>query len=217
MAQIFPKWTNNIQTYIASGAVFIAVAVVSFFWYYGSPWYTVVGYRPVQPVPYSHKLHAGDLGLDCRYCHNLAEKSASANVPPTQTCMNCHSIILTESEKLLPVRESWGTKKPIEWVRVHKVADYCYFNHSAHLYAGVGCADCHGNIAEMEVVMQVKPLSMGWCLECHRNPEMHLRPHVELTNMYWVPPDKEEQMKFAEQVIKEKAIAPPQDCSGCHR
>jgi len=217
LAQIFPKWTNQVQTYIAFGVFFLTVVVVGFFWYYGSPWYTDVGYRPTQPVPYSHKLHAGDLGIDCRYCHSLAEKSAHANVPPTQTCINCHKLILTESEKLLPVRESSAEKKPIEWVRVHKVADYCYFDHSAHLHAGVGCYSCHGNVAEMEIVQQLQPLSMSWCLDCHRDPDMHLRPRGELTNMFWTPPAKDEQLKFAGQVKKEKNTDPPEDCSGCHR
>ena len=189
--------------------------MVGFFWYYGSPWYTDVGYRPRQPVAYSHKLHAGDLGIDCRYCHNSIELSAHANVPPTQTCMNCHTLILPESERLLPVHESWGKKQPLDWVRVHKVREYCYFDHSAHLRAGIGCPSCHGNVAEMIVVMQVQPLSMGWCLDCHRNPDMHLRPRTELTNMKWTPPS--DQRQFAERIKKEKKTNPPVDCSGCHR
>ncbi|PJA26858.1 MAG: cytochrome C [candidate division Zixibacteria bacterium CG_4_9_14_3_um_filter_46_8] len=189
--------------------------MTGFFWYYGSPKYTDVGYRPIQPVPYSHKLHAGDLGIDCRYCHISVEVSPVANVPPTQICMNCHKIILPQSEKLLPVRESWATGLPMKWVRVHNLPDYVYFDHSMHLYAGVGCASCHGNVAEMEVVMQVEPLSMSWCLKCHRNPDQYLRPANQVTNMKWVPsPD---QMEFANRVRAEKGINPPVDCSGCHR
>jgi hypothetical protein len=215
VAQIFPEWTNKIQTYAAIVGVAVIVGAIGFFWYYGSPEYTDVGYRPKQPLPYSHKLHAGDLGLDCRYCHSTVEKSPHANVPPTQTCMNCHTLILQESEKLLPVRESWSEKIPIKWVRVHKLPEYAYFNHSAHLAAGVGCVSCHGNVAEMVEVMQVEPLSMGWCLDCHRNPGPHLRPREELTNMKWTPPDDHEE--FARRVIEEKDISPPEDCSGCHR
>lgn len=215
MAQIFPEWTNKLPTLIALITALIVVAIVGFFWYFGSPQYTDVGYRPKQPVPYSHKLHAGDLGLDCRYCHSTAEKSAHANIPPTQTCMNCHKLILPESEKLLPVRESWSTKKPIEWVRVHKVADYAYFDHSAHLNAGIGCASCHGNVAQMIEVTQVEPLSMGWCLDCHRDPAGHLRPREELANMQWVPPA--DHADFTKRVMEEKKINPPLDCSGCHR
>jgi hypothetical protein len=216
LAQLFPKWTNNIQTYLAVGTAFMAVAAVAFVWYYFSPWYTDVGYRPSQPVPYSHKLHADDLGIDCRYCHHSVEKSPHANVPPTQTCMNCHKLILPESERLLLVRESWGNKLPLRWVRVHKIADYAYFDHSRHLHAGIGCADCHGNVAQMEIVMQKKPLSMSWCLECHRNPDRYLRPREELTNMSWQPPP--DQADYARRVKIEKEIKPPvTDCSGCHR
>jgi hypothetical protein len=129
--------------------------------------------------------------------------------------MNCHKLILPESEKLLPVRESYATGKPIEWIRVHHIPDFAYFNHSAHLRAGVGCASCHGNVAQMEVVQQVQPLSMGWCLDCHRNPDMHLRPHDQITNMEWTPP--EDQMSFAKRIKEELQIKPPVDCSGCHR
>jgi hypothetical protein len=215
LAQIFPKWTNKLPVAIGIGGVILAIVLVWGVWYYFSPKYTDVGYRPVQPVPYSHKLHAGDLGIDCRYCHTTVEVSAWANVPPTQTCMNCHKLILPESEKLLPVRESYATGRPIEWVRVHHIPDFAYFNHSAHLRAGVGCASCHGNIAQMEVVQQVQPLSMGWCLDCHRNPDMHLRPHDQITNMEWTPP--EDQMSFAKRIKEELQIKPPVDCSGCHR
>jgi hypothetical protein len=189
--------------------------VIGFFWYYGSPKYTDVGYRPIQPVAYSHKLHAGDLGLDCRYCHSNVERSPVANVPPTQTCMNCHKLILPQSERLLKVRESWSTGQPIPWVRVHELPDYAYFNHSAHLNAGVGCANCHGNVAQMELVTQSQPLSMSWCLDCHRNPDMNLRPPDQVTNMTWTPPG--DQLEFARRAIAEKHINPPTDCSGYHR
>ena len=215
MAQIFPKWSNKIPVYAVLLIVFGSIGIIALIWYYASPEYTDVGYRPEQPVPYSHKMHAGDLGMDCRYCHSAVEQSARANVPPTQTCMNCHTLVLTDSKKLLPVRESWTSGKPIKWVRVHKLADYVYFDHSAHLSAGIGCASCHGNVAQMEKVMQVKPLSMGWCLSCHRNPDEHLRPVSEITNMDWTAPDN--QMEIAAKIKKEKNIAPPVDCSGCHR
>jgi hypothetical protein len=215
LAQLFPKWTNHLPTIGAAAAAFLGVAVVAFVWYYFSPSYTDVGYRPEQPIDYSHKLHAGDLGIDCRYCHNNVEVSPHANVPPTQTCMNCHKLIATESQKLLPIRESWANDIPIGWIRAHKVADYAYFNHRAHLEAGIGCADCHGNIAQMKIVKQAEPLSMSWCLDCHRHPDNFLRPRDQLTNMEWTPP--ENQTEFAEQVKREKKIDPPTDCSGCHR
>lgn len=215
MSQIFPKWMNAVPLVLALGAVLLLSGVTGFFWYFGSPDYTDVGYRPVQPVAYSHKLHAGDLGMDCRYCHSNVEVSQEANIPPTQTCMNCHTLVKPESEKLAPVRESWLTGKPLAWVRVHKLPEYAYFSHVPHLRAGVGCESCHGNIAEMEVVMQTQPLSMGWCLDCHRNPDKYLRPTTEITTMGWQPP--EDQLVFAAKVKKEKNIAPPEECSACHR
>ncbi len=217
MAQIFPKWANEIPKFVIAGVLTTAVAVTFGFWYFGSPKYLEVGYRPKQPVPYSHKLHAGDLGMDCRYCHIGVEKSAHASLPATSTCMNCHTQVAAKSEKLLPVRESYATNKPIQWVKVHKVPDFAYFNHSTHVNAGVGCKSCHGNVAQMDErgVMQVEPLSMGWCLDCHRNPEPHLRPKSEITNMDWVMPAN--QKEFAAKLIAEKKINPPVDCGACHR
>ncbi len=215
MAQIFPKWTNHLPTIAAVAVTFVAIGTIGFVWYYFSPKYTDVGFRPVQPVPYSHKLHAGDLGIDCRYCHSNVENSSYANIPSTQTCMNCHRLILPESEKLLPVRESHKIGIPIEWVRVHMLPDYAYFDHSAHLRAGVGCVSCHGRVDQMEEVAQKEPLSMSWCLDCHRDPKMNLRPVSEVTNMNWTPP--EDQLEQAEKQIKELKIDPPVDCSGCHR
>jgi hypothetical protein len=215
LAQIFPEWTNKLPAYAAIGIFIIILSAVGFFWYYGSPWYTEVGYRPAQPVKFSHNLHASDLGLDCRYCHYTVEISPVANVPPTQVCMNCHNIVGTESERLLPVRESWASGIPIKWIRVHQSPDFVYFDHSAHITAGVGCASCHGNVASMELVEQKLPHSMGWCLDCHRNPDPHLRPRDEITNMNWIPPA--DQRNFAEKARTEKNIAPPEDCSGCHR
>jgi len=215
LAQIFPEWTNRLPTYLAVGVILGILSVIGIVWYYFSPRYTDVGYQPKQPVAYSHKLHPGDLGMDCRYCHTDVEYSPVANVPPTQTCMNCHKIIKADSEKLAPVRQSWTTGVPIRWVRVHELPDFVYFNHAAHLRAGVGCPSCHGNVAEMEIVTQKQPLSMSWCLDCHRNPDMHLRPSGDVTNMYWVP--SENQLEIAARLKKEKEINPPTDCSGCHR
>ncbi len=206
---------NRLPGYVLLAVAGAALGVIGLLWMYGSPRHTDVGYRPKQPLPYSHKLHAGDLGIDCRYCHTAVEVSAHATVPPTQTCMNCHKLILTSSQKLLPVRESWATGTPIAWVRVHKTPDYCYFNHSAHLRAGVGCSTCHGNVAQMDVVRQVQPLSMSWCLDCHRNPEPYLRAAGDVISMTWSAPAN--QMELAGRWRKEKNINPPVDCSGCHR
>lgn len=215
MSQIFPQWTNKLPALLLVVVVVLGVSVVGFLWYYGSPKYTDVNYRPKQPVPFSHKMHAGDLGMDCRYCHNFIEKSAVANIPPTQTCMNCHTLVLPQSQPLLPVRESMATGKPIHWVNVHMLPQYAYFDHSIHLNAGVGCISCHGNVRQMAEVEQVEPLSMSWCLDCHRDPKPFLRPTSEITNMEYVAPA--DQNQFAQRMIDEKHLDPPTDCSGCHR
>jgi hypothetical protein len=215
LAQLFSPRANAVPRRLLAGLGLLLVALVAIIWYYFSPWYTDVGYAPVQPVPYSHKQHAGDIGMDCRYCHTGVEKSAVAMVPPTQTCMNCHILVKPTSKKLVALKESWDRKLPMEWVRVHKLPDYAYFDHSAHLRAGVGCESCHGNVAAMEVVTQKQPLSMTWCLDCHRNPAPHLRPQSELTTMGWKAPA--DQAAFAARVIKELSLRPPTNCSGCHR
>ena len=191
-------------------------SVVFFFSYFGSPKFTDVGYRPDQPVDYSHKLHAGELGMDCRYCHTSVEKSQEAIIPPTQTCMNCHNIVGTDEEKLALVRESWETGNPIEWVRVHMLPDYAYFDHSVHVNSKIGCASCHGRVDQMEKVMQVEPLSMSWCLDCHRDPAKHIRPdNVSVTQMDWVASDEHEEKM--NEYIKIHKISPPEDCTACHR
>ncbi len=216
MAQIFPKWANKVPLY-AVIIIGIKVTVITFvIWYYFSPKFTDAGYRPIQPIAFSHKLHAGDLKIDCRYCHSNVEISPNANVPPVQTCMNCHKIVRLDSPKLEPVRESFKNNTPIEWVRVHNLPDYVYFNHSAHLNAGVGCQSCHGNITEMEVVQQKEPLSMSWCLDCHRNPDNQIRPKDKVTNFSWKPDS--EHASFVTDFKNKHHINPPTtDCFGCHR
>jgi hypothetical protein len=181
-----------------------------------------VGYSPVQPVPYSHALHAGKLGIDCRYCHTTVEKASFAAIPPTETCMNCHTNIRTQSDKLAPIRESWATGKPMEWIKIHDLPQYVYFSHQAHVNHGVGCIECHGRIDQMEQVYQAKPLSMSWCLDCHRDPGPHLRPKgASVTDMGWAPPaDPAEAAKLAADCLYQYSIhdkAYMQSCSTCHR
>lgn len=183
-----------------------------------TPYATDVGYQPKQPVPYSHALHAGQMGMDCRYCHTTVEKSAHASIPPTATCMNCHAIVFPESDKLRPVREAWRTGEPVEWVRIHDLPDYAYFNHSAHVNRGVGCVSCHGRIDRMEVVYQEKPLSMNWCLDCHRQPENYLRPLDKITDMNWSAADEgKDQLTVGREIKNKYNINPSTDCSTCHR
>jgi len=213
---LFPAWTNKIATAALTGILVMGGVVTFVVWYYFSPKHTDVGYQPVQPVPYSHKLHAGDLGIDCRYCHTNVEKSAHATVPPTQTCMNCHVTIKKDSAALLPVRESFAKNIPVEWVKVHKIPDFAYFDHSRHVVRGVGCVECHGRVDQMEVVRQVQPLSMSWCLDCHRDPAPHLRPKEEsVTQMDWKAPS--DAASFGQDLVQKYNIHPPTDCSGCHR
>lgn len=192
----------------------LAIGVV---WYYFTPKYTRVGYSPEQPVLFSHELHAGKLGMSCLYCHTNIENSPHANVPSTQTCMSCHTQIKANSPLLSPVRESWSSGDPVAWKRIHKVPDYAYFNHALHINRGVGCVSCHGQVNEMKVVYEAKPLSMGWCLECHLKPENHVRPAEEALNMNWKPPSDKSQAEVGRQLIEQFQIKPGQNCQGCHR
>jgi hypothetical protein len=211
----FPRWTNHLFYLIPAGALGGVVYVTVLIWFGFSPKTLAVGYAPEQPVPFSHALHAGQLGLDCRYCHNTVESMAHAAVPPAATCMNCHEKIFNDSPKLEPVRASYTTGEALKWVKVHDLADYAYFDHSAHVNRGIGCVSCHGRIDQMEVVTQSQPLSMGWCLDCHRNPEPHLRPLSEITNMTWTAPlDAAQTAALA--AVTEKAD-PQESCSTCHR
>lgn len=230
MRFVFPRWTNLIPTIAAAGAPVVLAGAIGFVWYWFSPSYTDVGYQPEQPVPFSHKLHAGSLGMDCRYCHNTVERAARAAIPPTETCMNCHRIVKQDSPKLEVVRNSAETGEPIPWVRVHQLPDYAYFDHSIHLAASVGCVSCHGRVDQMEKVTLSQSLSMGWCLECHRDPSPHLRPQKEITNMTYVAsangksPNGKQASSNGKQVHgripssdHSRSLAPPEHCSGCHR
>lgn len=215
LAQIFPEWTNHIPRIALPAGVLVVAFIVFGIWYWWSPRYTDVGYAPVQPVAYSHKLHVGQLGLDCRYCHTGVEKSSVAMVPPTRTCMNCHTLVKPDSPKLAVLRSGWENRTPMEWVRVHKVPDYAYFDHSVHLRAGVGCESCHGAVSDMETVTLAQPLSMSWCLDCHRDPNPRLRPASAITAMHWTP--AADQAALAAEIVANKKLKPPTNCSGCHR
>lgn len=213
---MFPRWTAWIRPAIAAAGLITPVYLALFVWYAFSPQTTDVGYRPEQPVPFSHAIHAGKLGMDCRYCHSTVEKAAHSPIPPTATCMNCHAHVKTASPKLQLVRESYATGMPVEWRRVHDLPDYVYFNHSAHVTRGIGCSSCHGRIDKMEIVQQDQKLSMGWCLDCHRAPEQHIRPKDQITNMEWKLPQTE-QVSLGRKLLEEYHINPSVHCSVCHR
>jgi hypothetical protein len=217
MSNIFPKSANKLPLQIIIYLVVLSGILTAGAQYYMTPKYTRVGYAPVQPVPYSHALHAGQLGIDCRYCHSNVEKSGVANLPTAQTCMNCHNQVKKDSPLLAVVRHSFETGEPVPWVKIHQTPDYVYFNHAVHVNRGVSCWECHGQINEMEVVAHAKPLSMGFCLDCHRNPEMHLRPRDQVTNLDWRPASEAAQLEMGTKFVHDWNIKPPQSCSGCHR
>lgn len=217
MSQLFPKSANKLPLQILIFLVVLATIVTAATTYYATPKYTRVGYAPVQPVPFSHALHNGQLGIDCRYCHSNVEKTGFANIPTSQTCMNCHATIKPDSPLLAPVRASYQSGDPVPWIQIHQVPDYVYFNHSVHINRGVSCVECHGQINQMETVRHEKSLSMGFCLDCHRNPAPQLRPLDKITDLNWTPAQMADHDKWAADFIARNKIAPPQSCSGCHR
>ncbi len=211
---IFPKWSNKVIPFLLVNILILSILVVVLVWYYFSPRNIEVGYAPKQPISYSHKLHAGELNIDCRYCHYTVEKSAHAAIPPTEVCMNCHKLVKTDSPEIKKVLESYMTDKPIEWVKIHQLPDYSYFDHSRHVSVGVSCVECHGRVDKMDVVFQNEPLSMGWCLDCHRNPASSIRPVEFVTDLNWKTDDPE---KVGKEIIEAKGIYPREDCNTCHR
>ncbi len=213
----FPRWSNKAAVGVLVGLVGLPLYVGLLLAYGANPTSLTVGYQPVQPVPYSHAVHAGKLGIDCRYCHTTVEKTGMAALPPTEVCMNCHKAIFPNSAKLAEVRKSYVEGTPIPWVKVHDLADYVYFNHSAHVNAGVGCITCHGPIQQMETVRTVAPLNMAWCLSCHRDPKPFLRPRDQVTNMDWTPPAGVAATALGEQLREKYHVNPSTDCVTCHR
>lgn len=216
MSDIFPKWTNSLPLKVGIGAALLGTFALGAVWYYFTPKYTRVGYKPTQPVAFSHDIHANQLQIDCRYCHNNVDKSWYSNVPAANTCMNCHSIVLKDSPKLELVRQSYTTSKPIEWVQIHKVPDYVYFNHSVHVSRGISCVECHGQINHMDEVYHAKPLSMSFCVDCHRNPELALRDPKDVYNLD-LKVDAEKQLKSGLKLAHDWKVNASQNCSACHR
>jgi hypothetical protein len=216
MAQVFPRYTNTLSRFTAVALVGL-VGSGLYLWarIQRSPYASDVRIAKTQPVPFSHEHHVSGIGLDCRYCHTSVETSAFAGVPPTATCMNCHRQIWNEAPMLEPVRESLRRGKSLEWVRVHDLPDFAYFNHSIHVQRGVGCKSCHGAVDQMPLMWQTAPLTMGWCLDCHRDPAPHIRPKSEVFSMSWSPPA--DQVTRGQELVRAHDIHPPQSCSGCHR
>ena len=188
MAQIFDRSSNALAraSLVLTGLIVIALGV-TLDQLQRSPWVTRQGQRADQPVPFSHKHHVEGLGLQCQYCHTSVEKSSYAGIPPTRTCMNCHAQIWTNANLLEPVRESWASGQSLVWTKIHDLPDYAYFSHEIHVNKGLGCSSCHGRVDEMPIMYQQNTLQMEWCLNCHRNPAVNLRPTSEIYNMAWKP------------------------------
>ena len=192
MAQVFDRSSNALarMSLVLTGLIVIALGV-ALDQLQRSPWVTRQGQRPDQPIPFSHKHHVEGLGLQCQYCHTQVEKAAYSGIPPTKTCINCHAQIWTNAELLEPARQSWATGASIQWIRVHDLPDFVYFNHSIHVNKGIGCASCHGRVDQMPIMYMQNTLQMEWCLNCHRNPAVNLRPTSEIYNMAWSGPSSD--------------------------
>lgn len=232
MAQIFHRSTNTISRLSIYGAVFVLAGLA---WTAAevqrSPYVTTQGVAPEQPVPFSHQHHVAGVGIDCRYCHTSVETSAFAGLPPTKTCMNCHSQIWNDSPMLEPVRASFRNDRSLVWTRVHDLPDFAYFDHSIHVAKGVGCSTCHGRVDQMPLMYQAQSLQMEWCLECHRAPEKFLRPQSEIFNMRYQPPTLESpvtiqgedftsQEELGRFLVKQNHLRRVEgltSCSTCHR
>ena len=227
MAQIFPPSTNTISkvsivgtaTLLGAGALVLTTANR---W----PWIDNVEVAIEQPVPFSHKHHLQDLGIDCRYCHTSVEEAASAGIPPTKTCMSCHSVVWKDAPLLEPIRESYRTDASIEWTKVHDLPDFVYFNHSVHVKKGMACESCHGRVDQMPLMWKVNSLNMEWCLSCHRDPAAKIRPRDMVYTMGWDPEHPEKsgsnmaamsQEELATKLMKEYDVHSLTNCSTCHR
>ena len=217
MANIFPKGSNTAPLKIIIAILLLLGVVVAGITYYATPKYTRVGYQPKQPVDFDHSLHVNQLGMDCRYCHTYVDRSEHSNVPAASVCMNCHNQVLSGDDKLAPIRESFESGDPVQWVKIHDTPDYVYFNHAVHVNRGVSCVECHGQVNEMETVYQAKSLSMAFCLECHENPENFIRPLDKVYDLDWEAGSQEAQLEMGETFVHDWDVKPPQSCSGCHR
>jgi hypothetical protein len=216
MAQLFHPSTNTLAKVSILGAVIIAGALGAVVTEISSsPYITRAQDAREQPVPFSHKHHVSGLGIDCRYCHTSVETGAFAGLPPTKTCMTCHSQIWVDSPMLEPVRESFRTDTSLEWTRVHDLADFVYFNHSIHVKKGVGCDTCHGRVDQMPLTWKEETLQMEWCLECHRAPEQFIRPREEVFNYEYIPPM--DQLTLGRELVERYDIQKLDNCSVCHR
>jgi Cytochrome c7 and related cytochrome c/Class III cytochrome C family len=218
MAQIFHPSTNTISRVSIYGAVFI-IAMLGYVSYEveRSSYFTDVNVARPQPVPFSHKHHAAELGIDCRYCHTSVEDSSFAGIPPTHTCMTCHSQMWATSPMLEPVRASYQSDQSLQWTRVNSVPDFVYFNHSIHVNKGIGCTTCHGPVGSMPLTWRANSLQMEWCLNCHRHPERYVRPREDVFKVDYPYQPPEDQSTLGPLLVKQYKIKSLTNCSTCHR
>jgi hypothetical protein len=212
---VFPKWTNYLPALLLTAAAGGAVLTVFVFWYWMTDKHFLVGYQPLQPIAYSHKQHVNDLGMDCRYCHFDVERSSYAGVPPSEVCMNCHDQILKDSPEILKLKAFHDSSMPVPWIRIHKLPEYSYFDHSAHINKGVACVDFHGRVDQMAEVRHSQSLTMAWCLDCHQAPEIFLRDRKLITASAWKPPG--ERKEYGKEFYQKYHVKTRIDCSACHR
>ncbi|MBV9266324.1 MAG: cytochrome c3 family protein [Acidobacteriaceae bacterium] len=216
MAQIFRPSANTIAKVSIAGVILLLATTLAVAYIMDrGPWTTSVRIAPEQPVPFSHKHHVKDDGIDCRYCHTGVETSSYAGLPPTETCMTCHSQIWSNASVTQPIRDSWSSGRSIEWVRVHDLPDFVYFNHSIHINKGIGCSTCHGQVNEMPLTYKVNTLNMNWCLNCHRQPARFIRPRSEVFNIDYQYPDN--QLELGQKLVAEYHVQSLTDCVTCHR
>lgn len=216
MAQIFHPSTNTLSRVSIYGGLFILIGLGYALYRIGeAPYYTEVGVPRSQPVPFSHKHHAAELGIDCRYCHTSVEDSSFAGLPPTFTCMTCHSQVWNTSPMLEPVRASFQSNVSLSWNRVNALPEFVYFDHSIHVHKGVGCTTCHGPVGDMPLTWRANTLYMSWCLDCHRAPERYVRPRSEVFSIDYQPPP--DQLALGRRLVEEYKIQKLTDCATCHR
>jgi Cytochrome c7 and related cytochrome c len=216
MAQIFHRSTNTIARVSLFGAVFLVAAFLVLLTQVNrSPWVTQAQVAREQPIQFSHERHVAGNGIDCRYCHTSVEQGPIAGVPPTKTCINCHSQVFANSPFLEPVRTSFQTDRPLRWTRVHDLPDFVYFDHSIHVNKGVGCTTCHGQVDRMPLMWQEQSLQMEWCLDCHRNPERYVRPRDAVFRLDYQPPS--DQLELGTRLVAEYEIQKLTSCTTCHR
>lgn len=216
MAQLFRPSANTLARAGIAVAIVLAASTLAVAYIIDrGPWMTGVRIAPEQPIEFSHKHHVKDDGIDCRYCHTSVENSGYAGLPPTETCMTCHSQIWTTASVTAPIRESWSSGKSIEWTRVHDLPDFVYFNHSIHINKGIGCSTCHGQVNEMPLMYKVNTLNMNWCLNCHRQPERYIRPRDQVFSMDYQYPAN--QLEVGKKLMAEYHVRSLTDCTTCHR